>query len=188
MIYIYMYIYVCMIHIPMMIWINDVYIYIHTYIAYLLYMSSITVGVHQRVNGVSPTTEVELGGPDNTLLKSSSPGRDGGVSGGWMDVLTVDDQLMIYIIHTTTMYPWLLFGDSRWLKTYFLDFVTPIPTWENDPSWRIFFRWVGSTTSDDQLMIFDLTPSKFNSKRPWKVTGPQKERIVFQASFFSEKC
>ena len=73
-------------------------------------------------------------------------------------------------------------------KTCFFGIFTPILTWENDPSWRIFFRWVGSTTSDDQLMIFDLTPSKFNSKRPWKVTGPQKDRTVFQASFFSEKC
>ena len=163
-----------------------IYSYIHTYTAYVLYMSFITVGVHQRVNGVSPTTEVELGGPDNTLLKSSSPGRDGGVSGAWMDVLTVDDQLMIYI-HTTTMYPtiWLAIRDG---KNIFFGIFTPILTWENDPSWRIFFRWVGSTTSDDQLMIFDLTPSKFNSKRPWKVTGPQKDRTVFQASFFSEKC
>ena len=91
-----------------------IYSYIRTYTAYVFYMSFITVGVHQRVNGVSPTTEVELGGPDNTVLKSSSPGRDGGVSGGWMDVLTVDDQLMIYI-HTTPMYPtiWLAIRDGK---------------------------------------------------------------------------
>ncbi len=35
-----------------------------------------------------------------------------------------------------------------------------------------------------QSLETSSTNLKFNSESPWKVTGPQKERIVFQPSFF----
>ena len=44
---------------------------------------------------------------------------------------------------------------SRWWFQIFFMFT---PTWGNDPIWRIFFRWVGSTTN--QKMIEKVTWSK----------------------------
>ena len=152
------YIYICMIHIPMTIWINDVYI--------------------GKINGSTgvPTTEVELGGPDNTLLKS--PAHQGGMDGcplqlmkltfshlkmdGWNTSFLWETrfsgamlvlrrvQLMIswwfISIRVTTMY---LTSWSGWwqLSQFFFKFSPQKLTWENDPIWLIFFRWVGSTTN-----------------------------------------